>query len=94
MLNIFDDAEWRNDALCASTDDPFMYLNFFEDDNELARRFCVGCKVREECLEYAFRSNQPYGIYGGLDERERRKAKRKKPHLREAYIAEILAPYA
>jgi WhiB family redox-sensing transcriptional regulator len=37
-----------------------------------AKRVCFGCGVREECLEYALRTREPYGIWGGLTEIERR----------------------
>jgi WhiB family redox-sensing transcriptional regulator len=30
------------------------------------------CAVRRECLEYALTTKEPYGIWGGLTEVERR----------------------
>jgi WhiB family redox-sensing transcriptional regulator len=33
---------------------------------------CAGCSVLEECRDYALRTRQPYGVWGGLDEEQRR----------------------
>ena len=32
-----------------------------------------GCVVREDCLEFALRNGEKFGIWGGLSERERRR---------------------
>jgi WhiB family redox-sensing transcriptional regulator len=37
-----------------------------------AKSICAGCPVRIECLEYAVRIREPHGIWGGLNENERR----------------------
>ena len=37
-----------------------------------AKAICAGCIVRKECLEYAVRIREPHGIWGGLNEAERR----------------------
>ena len=37
-----------------------------------AKAICAACPVRLECLEYAIRTREPYGIWGGLNELERR----------------------
>jgi WhiB family redox-sensing transcriptional regulator len=37
-----------------------------------AKSICAGCPVRIECLEYAIRIREPHGIWGGLNELERR----------------------
>lgn len=42
-----------------------------------AKRVCVGCEVRVECLEYALANDERFGIWGGLSERERRKLKKR-----------------
>ena len=39
---------------------------------QLAKRICKGCAVREECLEAALVRHEPHGIWGGLNEAERR----------------------
>jgi WhiB family redox-sensing transcriptional regulator len=37
-----------------------------------AKGICARCPVRIECLEYAVRIREPHGIWGGLNELERR----------------------
>jgi WhiB family redox-sensing transcriptional regulator len=37
-----------------------------------AKAICKTCAVRNECLEYAVRIREPHGIWGGLNEMERR----------------------
>ena len=41
-----------------------------------AKRVCMSCEVRAECLEYALEHDERFGIWGGLSERERRRLKR------------------
>ena len=37
-----------------------------------AKHIRAGCPVQRECLEYALRVREPFGIWGGLNETERR----------------------
>jgi WhiB family redox-sensing transcriptional regulator len=37
-----------------------------------AKLICSTCPVRIECLEYALRIREPHGVWGGLNELERR----------------------
>lgn len=39
-----------------------------------AKAICAECVVRSECLDYALQINEPHGIWGGLNEHERRAA--------------------
>jgi WhiB family transcriptional regulator, redox-sensing transcriptional regulator len=39
---------------------------------EQAKAICMTCAVRQPCLEYALRIREPHGIWGGLNEAERR----------------------
>lgn len=36
-----------------------------------AKRICVACPVRAECLEYALENNERQGVWGGKTYRER-----------------------
>ena len=38
----------------------------------LAKKLCANCPVREDCLEAALARHESYGIWGGLNELERR----------------------
>jgi len=37
-----------------------------------AKAICATCSVRKECLEYAIAIREPHGIWGGLNEVERK----------------------
>ena len=37
-----------------------------------AKRICAECDVRGDCLEYSVQIQEPHGIWGGLNEAERR----------------------
>lgn len=37
-----------------------------------AKDICAHCHVREDCLDYAIRIREPHGIWGGLNEVERK----------------------
>jgi WhiB family transcriptional regulator, redox-sensing transcriptional regulator len=63
---------WRLDALCAETD-PEAFFPEKGGSTREAKRVCVGCDVRAECLEFALANDERFGIWGGLSERERRR---------------------
>ena len=37
-----------------------------------AKSICAECHVCQDCLEYAIRIREPHGIWGGLNETERK----------------------
>jgi WhiB family redox-sensing transcriptional regulator len=37
-----------------------------------AKSICAECRVRVDCLDYALRIREPHGIWGGLNEAERK----------------------
>lgn len=37
-----------------------------------AKAICASCAVTDQCLDYALRIREPHGIWGGLNETERR----------------------
>ncbi len=66
---------WQEEALCAQTD-PEAFFPEKGGSTREAKRICVGCDVKSECLEYALGHDERFGIWGGLSERERRRLKR------------------
>ncbi len=69
--------QWR--AACRGEDAALFFApNHFEVKEEKAARerrakaICAGCPVRYECLEYAVRTGEAHGIWGGRNELERR----------------------
>lgn len=62
---------WLDQAACRE-EDPDL---FFASDTVLknqAKWTCARCPVREACLRHALTFPEPYGIWGGFDEVERR----------------------
>jgi WhiB family redox-sensing transcriptional regulator len=66
---------WQERALCAQTD-PEAFFPEKGGSTREAKRICLGCEVRDECLDYALAHDERFGIWGGLSERERRRLKR------------------
>jgi WhiB family redox-sensing transcriptional regulator len=76
---------WRASAACqGSTAAAFYPPNTTETREQRLRRegaardLCSSCAVREACLEYALYVQEPYGIWGGLNELERRRLLRRR----------------
>lgn len=70
-----DDPQWQEKALCAQTD-PEAFFPEKGGSTREAKRICLGCEVKDACLEYALANDERFGIWGGLSERERRRLKR------------------
>ncbi|MBB2890715.1 WhiB family transcriptional regulator [Flexivirga oryzae] len=67
---------WQERALCAQTD-PEAFFPEKGGSTREAKKVCIGCEVKAECLEYALAHDERFGIWGGLSERERRKLKKR-----------------
>ena len=67
---------WQERSLCAQTD-PEAFFPEKGGSTREAKRVCLSCDVRSECLEYALANDERFGIWGGLSERERRRLKRR-----------------
>jgi len=75
MLN----TSWRKQAACAGAD-LMLFMpdenNYLSDKRRLeALAYCDTCKVRRDCLEYAYDNNIQHGVWGGLSTKQRRKLK-------------------
>lgn len=67
---------WQEWALCAQTD-PEAFFPEKGGSTREAKRVCMACPVRVDCLNYALDGEERFGIWGGLSERERRRVKKK-----------------
>jgi WhiB family transcriptional regulator, redox-sensing transcriptional regulator len=65
------DLEWLDGALCAQTD-PEIFFPEMGVTSRDAKRVCMACEVRAQCLEYALDRGITHGVFGGLSERQRR----------------------
>jgi WhiB family redox-sensing transcriptional regulator len=75
-------SDWRELALCKEVD-PEAFFPGKGQSTADAKRVCMACEVRTECLADALATGERYGVRGGKSEHERRKLK-KKPMREEA----------
>jgi WhiB family transcriptional regulator, redox-sensing transcriptional regulator len=66
---------WQERARCREFD-PEVFFPEKGGSSREAKRICAECEVRIECLNYALRRDERYGVWGGMSERERRRLKR------------------
>ncbi len=85
---------WRADAACrAKNAVHFFAPPHFERKPEkdaregAARTLCRACPVQSACLEYSLMVQEPHGIWGGLNELERRRLSRKRAAAQEQQTA-------
>jgi WhiB family redox-sensing transcriptional regulator len=71
-----DPLSWQGDALCSQTD-PEAFFPEKGGSTRDAKRICGQCNVQSECLEYALKNDERFGIWGGLSERERRRLRKR-----------------
>jgi WhiB family transcriptional regulator, redox-sensing transcriptional regulator len=71
---------WRQYAACAQLDTNLFFPNGLTGDAidqiNLAKTVCSDCPVSRQCLEFALRTLQDYGVWGGRSEEERRVIRR------------------
>ena len=72
--------EWRLRSACLDVDTnlffPIGLTGDAIDQTNLAKKVCRDCAVQPQCLEFALRTNQDYGVWGGCTEDERRAIRR------------------
>ncbi|CCH86964.1 Transcription factor WhiB (fragment) [Modestobacter italicus] len=66
-------ASWRDDALCVEIG-PSAFFPDKGQSSRTAKRVCAACTVQRQCLEFALTHEERFGVWGGLSERERRRA--------------------
>lgn len=70
--------DWSQNAACRVFD-PDLFFSDDEKTQTAARTVCLDlCGVRTQCLEYAVERDL-YGIWGGTDRAERRRARKPRP---------------
>ena len=90
--------EWMLAANCLGRTELFFAPDESETRSERRRRearakaVCQDCVVRGRCLDEALRSDERFGIWGGLTERERRAARRAHPAEVSASPQDIAGP--
>jgi WhiB family redox-sensing transcriptional regulator len=69
--------DWQIDSLCAKaehTDSRDWFFSKEPKEKYDAKNLCFGCPVRKKCLQWALEHRQIWGIWGGRDEVEIRRA--------------------
>jgi WhiB family transcriptional regulator, redox-sensing transcriptional regulator len=74
--------KWKLHAVCRKGVDPELF--FGRPDSKVpmnrqtvtkARTYCFSCPVQNDCLVYAMRGDEDFGIWGGFTPEERRRAR-------------------
>lgn len=71
------DLHWQTDAECAKPENRMYQDLFFSNSHSEryeARNMCYSCPVRKTCLQWALEHKQIWGVWGGRDEIEIRRA--------------------
>ena len=73
--------DWRAASACLNTD-PDVFFPIEVGSAAIkkvsrALRICQGCAVRQECLDFAMRSGEKDGIWGGTTPEQRIRSRRR-----------------
>jgi WhiB family transcriptional regulator, redox-sensing transcriptional regulator len=85
------DISWQDDAPCRGLDVTLFFGQDREQPHDRAAReaaakeICRSCPVRTQCLDYAIKHAIRYGLWGGMNEDERFRERRRR--LRQASAA-------
>jgi len=70
---------WQQKASCRGADASLFFSPTYLEKREVrstrearAKAICSVCEVRRDCLDFALSTREPHGIWGGLNEIERR----------------------
>lgn len=80
--------DWRAAGACLSAD-PDLFFPIATGTaaaREVARaqQICARCQVRQECLDFAIRTGEMHGVWGGTTPEERIRARRNRNRSRRA----------
>ncbi len=67
---------WVVFAACREAD-PDLFFPGSKSDEAAAKALCAICPVKVECHEYSLEARESFGVWGGLNEKQRRLALRR-----------------
>lgn len=77
MWKPVDNLKWQAEGLCALPTNSQLVDYFFSKiplEKYAAKNLCFTCPVRQQCLQWALENKQIWGVWGGKDEVEIRRA--------------------
>jgi WhiB family redox-sensing transcriptional regulator len=79
--------DWRAAAACLSAD-PDLFFPIatgasVEGEVSSALRICARCAVRQQCLDFAMRTGETQGIWGGTTPDQRTRVRRNSARVRQ-----------
>jgi WhiB family redox-sensing transcriptional regulator len=84
---------WQFRAACRGEDASLFFApGYFETREQKeareaqAKAICARCPVRAECLEYALAIREMHGVWGGMNETERRALLRERDAVRRPAV--------
>ena len=80
MTVLLQPPHWTELSRCLEVD-PEIFFPEKGGSTREAKQVCGGCEVRAECLAFALETNERFGVYGGMSERERRRLTGRSPAL-------------
>lgn len=66
----FRDEPWQERAACVGLYDDENFFPNGQGSRPRAQKVCRNCPVQRECGEYAIRTGQMFGMWGGISERQ------------------------
>jgi hypothetical protein len=69
---VLEERPWAVYSACKEAD-PEIFFAATRADERAAVAVCTTCSVADQCLEFAIETRERFGVWGGTNERQRRK---------------------
>ena len=76
------DMSWQKQASCLGTH-PDLFFPKSGVSHKEAKAVCQSCPVRQDCLDFAIVAGEEFGIWGGLNGKQRQRVRRARPKPEE-----------
>jgi WhiB family transcriptional regulator, redox-sensing transcriptional regulator len=67
---------WQDRAACFGIE-PDVFFPVSEEEAGPALAFCTVCPIQRDCLAWALKNGERYGVWGGTTEQQRRRLQRR-----------------
>jgi WhiB family redox-sensing transcriptional regulator len=83
--------DWRDIGACRTSDPEIFFASPLtsegKEDVRSAKVVCFGCESRLACGEWALETREPWGVWGGMTEGERKTILRRRAEHQRAKAA-------